>query len=426
MMGLFYLLTMYCAIRSFTSRGGAGWSVAAVIFCAIGMGTKEVMATAPVMVLIYDRVFVARKWSEIFERRWKLHTALAATWILLIAVVWGGPRSTSAGFGLAMTPLQYAGGQCEVIVHYLRLAFYPHPLILDYAWKLPERLSQVLVPGAGLLVLLVAMVVALRRRAELGFLGVWFFMILAPTSSFVPIKDLAFEHRMYLSLAGVIVAVVIAVYLAGRGALRRGGTALAVGGLGLATAGVALLGWRTYLRNEDYRTPKRMWTQVVRNAPHNHRAHSNLGYAYRREDKYEEAIRHYDRALELNPAYARGYSNRGAAYGFMGEHERAMADFNRAIKVDPNMASGYYNRGMGWLIKGDFQKGIKDLDAAIRLNPNYAGAYVRRGEAYSLLGEHERALRDVDKALRIMPDLQEARQARGRILNRIAAQKRSQ
>jgi len=424
MMGLFYLLTMYCSIMGLRGRRSSFWYTAAVVFCAVGMGTKEVMVTAPVMVLIYDRVFVARRWGEVFARRWKFYAALAGTWAVLVMLVWTGPRSTSAGFGLDISPFQYAQTQSHVIMHYLRLTFYPHPLVLDYAWQVAEGFSQVVIPGVGLLVLLVGTLAALRWRAEWGFLGVWFFVILAPTSSFVPIKDLAFEHRMYLSLAGVIAAVVIAAYVVGSRVAGRYKMALGVVGLVLVTAAAAMLGWRTYLRNVDYSDPLRMWSETIKRAPHNHRAHNNLGYAYRRRGEYKEAIRHYDRAIELNPTYVRAYSNRGAAYGFMGMHDRAIQDFNKAIELNPGMATAYCNRGIAWTIKGDLRRAIANLDVAVRLKPDYAGAYVRRGHAYVGMKDYKRAMRDYETALRIIPDLKEAQQARKELLKEMRAGKK--
>jgi 4-amino-4-deoxy-L-arabinose transferase-like glycosyltransferase len=83
LMGLFHLLTLYCVIRSSGSAGSMWWQVGAVTSCALGMASKPVMVTAPVVVLLYDRVFLAKSWSEVMQRRWRLYAWLAATWLLL-------------------------------------------------------------------------------------------------------------------------------------------------------------------------------------------------------------------------------------------------------------------------------------------------------------------------------------------------------
>jgi len=417
MMGLFYLLTLYCSIRSYYSRRRAAWYAAAMTVCALGMGTKEVMATAPLMVAMYDRVFLFRSLRETLKARAGLYCALAATWAILLALVAGGPRSRSAGMGLAVTPLRYAQAQCGVIMHYIRLAFWPHPLVLDYAWRMPPGLAAVAVPAAGLAALLAATVLALRYRPDAGFLGAWFFLILGPTSSFIPIADLAFEHRMYLSLAAVVAGVVLtAAWMLGR--LRAHPRVAAAAGLALAAAVVALLAWGTRQRNEVFRDPRAIWEDTVRHAPHNARAHNNLGYAERRTgpEYIEGAIEEYNKAIELDPKYVQAYSNRGVAYGYLGENDKALADFNAAIKLSPGSARPYYNRAVISLLEERYRDAEDDLTTALRLEPNYALVYTRRGEVRFRLGKLDEAMADYDMALRLMPDLAQARELRQQAL----------
>src|SRR6266850_6914087 len=92
-MGLFYLLTLYCFIRGAESPQPRRWYALCVSACALGMASKEVMASAPLMVLLYDRAFVSGSFQEAWRRRWRLFLALAATWVLfgcllLIGGVW--------------------------------------------------------------------------------------------------------------------------------------------------------------------------------------------------------------------------------------------------------------------------------------------------------------------------------------------------
>src|SRR6266478_10167003 len=51
LMGLFYLLTLYCGIRGVQSPRPGAWFLGAVVACGLGMGSKEVMVTAPIMML---------------------------------------------------------------------------------------------------------------------------------------------------------------------------------------------------------------------------------------------------------------------------------------------------------------------------------------------------------------------------------------
>ncbi len=182
LMGLFLLLTLYCTMRGARSPRPRPWYLAAVIFCALGMGSKEVMVAAPLIVLLYDRVFLTLSFRELWQRRAGLYIGLAATWILLAVLVWRTPHSAT-GFGLKdLTAWDYLKTEASVILYYLRLCFWPRPLVVDYSdWPIASSLTNALVPGVVVVGLLSATVWALRNRPWVGFLGAWFFLLLGPT-----------------------------------------------------------------------------------------------------------------------------------------------------------------------------------------------------------------------------------------------------
>src|ERR1022692_3445174 len=216
LMGLFYLLTLYCFIRG-AGAGGPGrfwWLAASVFACLLGMATKEVMVSAPLVVLLYDRTFLAGGFREAFRRRWRLYAGLAATWIALALLVLSThSRSGTAGFGTTVAWWRYALTQLPAVVHYLWLCFWPHRLIFDYGSAL-EIPSFRVVPCALIIAGLAAATAwALARRPAVGFLGASFFAILAPSSSIVPVAtETIAEHRMYLPLAAVAVLVVLGIH----------------------------------------------------------------------------------------------------------------------------------------------------------------------------------------------------------------------
>ncbi|HVP10937.1 MAG TPA: hypothetical protein VMV94_07075, partial [Phycisphaerae bacterium] len=208
LLGLFYLLTLYCTIRGIQTKGraAAAWFVAAVAGCGLGMATKENMATAPLVVFVVDWAFFSKSVGEVFRRRWGLYAGLSGTLLILAGLTAPGPRSDSAGFHVAgMTAWSYATSQPLVILYYLWLTICPYPLCLDYSWPVVQAWPAIVLPALLLAAAGLASLWALRGRSALGVLGVCFFVVLAPTSSFVPLKDLAFEHRMYLPLAALIV-----------------------------------------------------------------------------------------------------------------------------------------------------------------------------------------------------------------------------
>ena len=118
-----------------TPRRGL-WTAACITACALGMGSKESMVAAPIVVALWDWVFAER--TEAVARvpaRWSLYLGLAATWVGLAALMMAYPRSHSVGFGFAEWPWwRYLMTQALVVVHYFRLALVPSPLVLDYGW----------------------------------------------------------------------------------------------------------------------------------------------------------------------------------------------------------------------------------------------------------------------------------------------------
>ena len=206
-MGLFYLLTLYAAIRAMESPRALGWQLVAFVACLAGMASKEVMVSAPLMVLLYDRTFVAGTFRAAWQRRRWSYVCLAATWIVLAWLVVGmghGDRGGAGGFTSKLSWWSYLLTQAEGIVRYLKLCLWPHPLVLDYGTYVARNPAVIVPCFSFLAILVVATVAALRRWPVWGFVGVWFFAILAPSSSVLPLatQTLA-EHRMYLPLAAV-------------------------------------------------------------------------------------------------------------------------------------------------------------------------------------------------------------------------------
>jgi hypothetical protein len=297
-MGLFYLLTLYGFIRAGSSRssdmggtpmprlpavaGGTGvppvgwqraevrrWLGLSVIACVCGMATKQIMVTAPVLVLLYDRAFVSGSFgSALANRRW-YYASLAATWLLLgFLMHQSSLAAVSVGLQTDVSWPTYGLTELRVVTGYLKLALWPHPLVFDYGREILVTDPLAVAPYALIIVaLLTSVVIAWRRSPMAGFLGCWFFLILAPTSTVVPIaaQPMA-ESRMYLPLAAVIVLVALWSYTLAR---RR---VFVISGI--VVVGLGLLAFQ---RNCDYRSELSIWEDTVARNPHTSRGHCNLG-----------------------------------------------------------------------------------------------------------------------------------------------------
>ncbi len=409
LMGLLYLLVLYGLIRGATSGGSRWWYVAAVMSCLLGMATKEVTATAPVIILVYDRIFLAGSFREAWRQRYGFYLALAATWgmvpLLLISTgFYGG----TTGFAVkTFSWWSYLLTQPGVIVHYLGLTFWPSGLCLDYGWPAARSFDAILLPGVLVAALLALTIWALVKRREWGFLGVWFFAILAPSSSFVPIRDAAYEHRMYLPLAAVATGVVVGGWVAGQQLVRRGIVPLLVlevmGGALVLLAGVAL-GILTFQRNVDYQSELSIWADAVAKAPGNARVHNNLGIALAGRSQIDEAMAHYRKALELKPDYAEAHSNLGNALTGRGQIDEAMAHYRRALEVKPDYAEAHNNLGNALVGCGRFDEAITQYQKVLEVKRDSAEVHNNLGNALAGCRRFDEAITQFQKALEVKPD----------------------
>lgn len=399
LMGCLYLATLYAAVRLATERR-AVWGVGAVLACALGMGTKEGMVTAPLAVLLCDRWFIAGSFARAWRERRALYVGLAATWLLLPLLMTGlGGRGV--GFGERMAWHAYALTELEAVAHYLWLSLWPARLVFDYGTDLPPPGIATVASGLVILGLVAVAVLGTIRKTAWGFLAAWFLLTLAPTSSVVPIPLAPIaENRPYLALAAVMVGVSAA--LAGAG--PAAGRAL------LAVAAVAL-GLRTFDRNADYRDEVTIWADAAAKTSGNARAHNNLGDALMRRGRLDEARLQFEKAEALRPGYADAVANLSAALGALGRHEDALATSRRALALDreggPMASSAAHNMGIALSHLGRLQESLDAFGQAVKFRPTNAEAHGWAANVLLRLGRPAEAAQMAEAAVRLKPGMLE-------------------
>jgi protein O-mannosyl-transferase len=383
MMGLFYFLTLYAANRAMTG-GSNAWSAAAVVACACGMASKEPMATVPLMVWLYDAVFVSGSLRQALRQHASMYAGLAATWLLLAALVFPGPRWRSAGFASGVTPWTYLLNQPTHILEYLELSVWPHPLLLDYGLTKPIPLSSAIVPGIAIIGLLVATAVTWFRWPALAFLATWFWITLAPSSSILPIAtEVGAERRMYLPLAAVVVLATLGVDALLRRVSDHKHRAFA--GAALAIVCSAFV-WLTFTRNREYRSELEIWQTVLDRRP-NGRAHYNVAIALNERGRIDEAIDHWKMAFDDEP---RAHYALGFEYEKMGRLEDAVREYQQFLdrRPDDQQAPEAHIRLGAVLGKLErFDEAVKTLERAVWMRPRNADA--RFELANALMGDEQ-------------------------------------
>jgi tetratricopeptide (TPR) repeat protein len=363
MMALFYLLTLYASVRALTARRARRWHALAVLSCALGMACKESMVTAPVVVLLFDRIFVFDSFREAWRRRAPLYVGLAATWLLLAGLLSTGPRRRSAGFSTGLGPWTYLLNQPPMIVRYLRLAVWPRSLVLNYGWPRPLGIVDVLPSALFILALLALTIVALRVRPKAAFLAVCFWITLAPTSSIVPIAtEVGAERRMYLPLAAFIVLLVVGAARLAKEVKGKSPAFL------LAALSIALAAG-TLVRNREYSSPVVMARTIL--------------------DRYPTPFAHHVLAEQLLTA---------------GNRQEAMDHLRQAV---PGAPRAHFNLGVELLKDGTLDEGVAELRTFVREQPYLAqvvAAHEYIGRAFEQQERWPEAANEYQEILKSTPD----------------------
>lgn len=419
------------------------WQLLAVFSCALGMACKESMVTAPVIVALFDRVFLFDSFAAAWRARWRLYLGLAATWLLLAALLATGPRPHSAGFSSGLSPWTYLLNQPEVITRYLTLVVWPRSLVLLYGWPREVTLREALPYVAVVLVLVALTLLALRFRPKIGFLAVCFWVMLAPTSSVIPIAtEVAAERRMYLPLAALVLLGAVGVVRIGeavRGALRadpRRARLVTLTAAWLLTAVSGALASATVARNEEYSSAVVMARTVLDRHP-TPIGHLMLARALLGAGQRSEAMRHLEQALPAPGArftlgielLNEGRLDEGMAHlrAFVADQRpfledvivarlamghvlmdgerwpQAEREFRMVLDTLPNHAASRQQLAEALFAQGLWEEAIVQYRAYLAQMPNDAGVLNNYGIALGTTGKLEEAKMVFRRVLEIDP-----------------------
>jgi tetratricopeptide (TPR) repeat protein len=442
--GLFLMLTLYCSIRAATAlipvvqgrlmdcppegetpapqlrtATGVVWQIAAVMACLIGMATKEVMVVAPVLIVLYDWAFLGQTLAKTIKARHRFYAALASTWVLLGILILGSTtRGGSAGFGQGISCWDYLRTQFGFIVLYLKLCFWPRPLVLDYGDQIAPA-SLAFIPAAGVVLLLAVLTLAalcFKRYRPFGFLGACFFCILAPSSSIVPVvTQTGAEHRMYLPLAAVIaLAVIGGGQLWNRVSTKWQPLWQTVPPIAVLALAVLALGSLTLRRNADYRTEASIWTDTAAKCPDNWRVFYCLGCMHYFSGDPANAVEAYNRSVALNSKEFAPLQFRGFSHLKLRKYKEAELDFLRALELNSSDAATHNNLAIARAGAGELEPALASITEAVQLSPANADFRRRRGSLLIRMGRHAPALQECTEAVRLDPRSAEGYQLRGR------------
>jgi len=415
MLGLFFFLTLYAAIRTIETHQWR-WRLTAMIACLLGMATSETMVVAPLVILLYDRAFVASSFRDALSSRRRLYALLSATWLPLILLQLHNPRGSGAGFHLGFpVVLDYLQLQGHFILRYVLLAFRPVGLIFDYGMLGPGQMTGSLLEVIIVAALVIATAVLLFIRPRWAFLPAAFFLVLAPSSSVIPITvEVAAENRMYIPLAALVTGVTLLAFLALRRLTRqlsRGRRSFAAEvalPVLLALAAVGALAALTYTRNADYRDPLTLWNDTVAKRPDNPRVLYSLADALTAAHRLTDALPWYRKAAAVSPRDSAVWLNWGNALIAAQRVDEAEQVYRTGLRANPDAPVLLGELGMTLMRQGKPDEAADCFSRVIQAQPDNARAHYGLAVILRQRGNTAEAIAHYRQTIQLDPSLVEA------------------
>jgi len=414
---LFYLLSLNLYVKARLSKEikplVSNWKVYylfSLVSALLGIFTKEIVYTLPFMILLYEFCFLRTE----KQTNYKYVIPFFVVLILMVAMIYFGKIINFKEIGriseepVYISPLNYLLTQLRVLVTYLRLLFIPLKQNLDYDYLISQTLWELpTLASLGLLVVIFAIGIKFFAKYRLlSFAIFWFFLALSVESSVIPIRDVIFEHRLYLPLVGFSVFLGSIFYY-----LFKPKSQELI--LAILLALIPCYSILTYNRNFVWKDEFTLWNDAVNSSPNKARPHMGKGDYYLQIGNYDKAIDEYTKAIEINDKSAIVYSNRGLAYQEKKEYEKALLNFEKALMLNSTLEKVYYNRGNIYRDKEEFDKALFEYGQALKLNPDFVDSYIDRGITYGLMGKYDQALAEFNRALKIDKERAEIYNNRG-------------
>ena len=407
MAAFFYITAVTCYLVGRLKAGGYNslWFAAAAIAGVAGIMTKENVVTLPFAILATEVVFFTGFSSGVTPKpgRKAAFAVAALAFILILPLLTG----FHPGFYLAtavsqrhgdpmLTPLVYFITQFRVIPRYLALVAFPIGQNIDHDISASAGLFSPSSTFAGLVFIIGIIGFGARvfRRNRIAAWAVaWFFITLSVESSFKPLGNVMFEHRLYLPMAGLsILAATIIQRVAGQ--RNRLPFIAAVCALSL------LLGVTTARRNMVWKSEMTLWADAVGKSPRKARPAMNLGHAYEQAGDHTAAIRWYRTALEIAPTYIEAWNNLGIALWRNGDIDGALGSYRRAIALNAGNYEAWNNMANALFQSGRANEALEGYQRALELKPDYTTAALNYASALVRMGRSDEAIsvyREVSK-----------------------------
>jgi tetratricopeptide (TPR) repeat protein len=378
------------------------YEILAVLSSLLGMASKQIVVTLPFTVLLYDYIFLSQMRLSSLRKRLRFHFMMFSTVLLLIFLIMKVGSGPTSGFGNPNLPTawQYLCTEFRALIYYLKLLFLPLPANLNFDTYFPVSKTffepRVIISFLACAALAICGIWNLKKNPLAAFFIFWYFIILAPTSSILPIEDVMYERRLYLASLGWIMLVLLAM----RNIKPRARFTI------LTLAVIALCAW-TFQRNFAWKDELTLWQDTMKKAPLKPRNQVNFGFLWLKLGRIDRAQQHMEEALRLDPDCANAHLDLGLIYSLRGNYDGAVTKFKEVIRRWPGYAAAHSNLGTAYRKKGMLEDAEREFKIALRLVPDFGEARANLALVYAQKGNYKKAVEELKAASRMNPDIPE-------------------
>ena len=399
---LFYVLSVFLYAKARIGKN-VYYFAGAIVTMILGFLTKESAFTIPIMLIIFEFYFFGglRKFLRPkFIALWILFLAVCTKFILLLVSTNDafGPKTTFRGE--EVTSANYLITQFGVFIKYIKLLTIPVGQSIDhYQPVIANVFEPSVIAGISLLLFLVILaIITFKKFSLLSFSIAWFLTTMSVESSFIPIKDLMFEHRLYLPMVGFSLFTSVIIYYIFRNKIPKKWPYILL-------VLIFIYGCMTFLRNNVWISKVSIWLDVVKRNPNNTRALTNLGSAYFKIKEFEQAQYYLDKSLSINPKNPDALVVKGTIYGERGQFDEALSMFDKALEIVPGHIGAYSNTGVVYFKLQKYEDAANAYKQIIKISPNNVPVYEILSYILTIGGKDNEAQEYVQKAIRLDPSL---------------------
>jgi len=363
------------------------------------------------------------------------------------------------------TPIQKVATEIFVLIKYLRLLIFPHPLSADYSWHTIPYNSfgdlLVWVSIAVHLAMVYFLFTLLKKRNWIAFALAFYLSHLFLVSNLAMDIGATMGERLiyHSSLGFAMVAAFGLLFLLKRlpphpSPLRWKTESVRLGGQGegsgkakvifafLMILLVVPMGYKTYSRNPNWETDNILFMHDAWVVPNSVLANGNAGKAFieyaakdtsKRKAFLDSAIYHLKKATDIHSKYVNGYLNLGLAYFHQQKLDTAEFYWNEARKnfpthpffkqsYDPALANAFVEKAKESGKNGNLPQAIEYIARALRYDSTNTETWYHYGGANFSVGNVNEALHGWNKCLQLNPNHAEAKRGLEALRNAIQQQ----